>query len=338
MNLTDKTSVWRTPTRLRTVIQWGVLATCLFLGVRFGLFVRHFETFGQAPAFSRPPGVEGFLPIGALVSFKHWLLTGTVDPVHPAALVLLMTFIVLAVLAKNAFCSWVCPVGTLSEGLWRLRCKLSRHEVRIPVWADRLLRSVKYLLLGFFLKAVLIDMPHGAIRGFLASPYWAVADVRMLHFFTRPSTATLITVAALLGLSALIRNFWCRYLCPYGALFGLLSLLSPLHVQRKPATCIDCRQCTIGCPARISVHEQRTVRSVECTACLTCAANCPVRGTLAMQPAFWSRTLPAWGFALAVMLIFTGGIVTGMLTDHWQSALTYEDFQRLIPLAASLAH
>ena len=329
---------WLQPTRLRTVCQWLLLAVCLYLGVQFGLFVRHFESFGQTPLFPRPAGVEGFLPIGALVSLKSWLVSGRIDPVHPAALVLFLTFLALAVLAKNAFCSWFCPVGTLVDALWRLRRKWFVREFRIRAWPDRLLRGGKYLLLLFFLKLVVVDMPATALQGFLASPYWAVADIKMLHFFTRPTSLSLVILAILAGLSLLYRNFWCRYLCPYGALLGLLSWLSPLKVRRQRERCIDCRRCTGGCPGQIRVHLQQTVHSVECTACLTCVANCPVPGTLEMRLGFWRRPLPGWGFALLVLLIFTGGIVSGMLAGHWQSSLTYADYQRLIPYAAALGH
>jgi len=329
---------WLQPTRLRTASQWLLLAVCLYLGVRFGLFVRHFESFGQAPLYPRPPGVEGFLPIGALVSLKSWLISGNIDPVHPAALVLMLTFLALAVLAKNAFCSWLCPVGTLVDALWRLRRQLFGREFRMWVWPDRLLRGGKYLLLLFFLKLVVIDMPAPALQGFLASPYWAVADIKMLHFFTRPSTLSLVSLATLAGLSLVYRNFWCRYLCPYGALLGLLSWWSPLKVRRQQERCIECRRCTAGCPSRITVHQQHTVHSVECTACLTCVANCPVPATLEMRLGFWRQPFPGWGFALLVLLIFSGGIAGGMLAGHWQSSLTYADYQQLIPYASALRH
>jgi len=329
---------WLQPTRLRTASQWLLLAVCLYLGVRFGLFVRHFESFGQAPLYPRPPGVEGFLPIGALVSLKSWLISGNIDPVHPAALVLFLTFLALAVLAKNAFCSWLCPVGTLMDALWRVRHQLLGREFRMWTWTDRLLRGGKYLLLLFFRKLVVVDMPAAALQGFLTSPYWAVADIKMLHFFMRPSSSSLVTLALLAGLSFLYRNFWCRYLCPYGALLGLLSWLSPLKVRRQQALCIDCRRCTAGCPARITVHQRQTVHSVACTACLTCVANCPVPGTLDMRLGCWRWPLPGWGFALVVLLIFSAGIAAGMLAGHWQSALTYADYQRLIPYASALQH
>jgi NAD-dependent dihydropyrimidine dehydrogenase PreA subunit len=329
---------WLRPTRLRLLVQWSLLALCLFLGLRFGLFVRHFETFGQTPAYSRPPGVEGFLPIGALVSFKHWLVSGTIDAIHPAALVLFVTFLLLALLTKNSFCSWICPVGTLEDGAWRLGRRLTGRTFRLWPWPDRVLRGVKYLLLLFFLKLIVIDMPAVSVQGFLASPYWAVADVRMLHFFTAPSKLSLAILATLAVLSLIYRNFWCRYLCPYGALLGLLSLLSPFKVRRHQAHCIDCRRCTAGCPGQITVHQRQTVHSVECTACLTCVSNCPAPGALDLRAAGWPRPLPGWGFALLVVLLFGGGIGIGMASGHWESALTSQDYRQLIPMAGRLGH
>lgn len=336
MHTPKQVSRWLHPTRLRLLVQWGFLAWCVVIGIQFGLFVKHFTSYGQTPLYARPAGVEGFLPIGALVSLKHWVVNGGLDPVHPAALVLFVTFLGLALLTKNAFCSWLCPVGTLEDGLWRAGRRLTGRTFTVWPWLDKVLRSGKYLLLAFFLKLIVVDMPAAALQGFLASPYWAVADVRMLHFFTAPSNLTLGVVAGLAGLSLLYRNVWCRYLCPYGALLGLLSLLSPLKVRRRAASCIDCRRCSGGCPGEIAVHRTMTVRHVECTACLTCVANCPVSGTLELRPPFWRRPLPGWGFALAVLLLFAAGVGTGMATGHWESALTYQDYQRLIPLADRL--
>ena len=57
----------------RQLIQWLFFSWCLFLGIQFGLFVRHFESNGMSGYYPRPPGVEGFLPIGSLMSLKTWL-------------------------------------------------------------------------------------------------------------------------------------------------------------------------------------------------------------------------------------------------------------------------
>ena len=321
-------------THWRLLVQWVFLGWCIFLGVQFGLFVRHFEELGQTAYYPRPPGVEGFLPIGALVSLKAWLTSGYFDPVHPAALVLFLTFLAMALLARKSFCSWLCPVGTLSEGAWKLGRKLVGRNFRIWCWLDMLLRVAKYGLLLFFAKLVLLDMPAMALQGFLRAPYWAVADVRMLHFFTGMSMTSASIIIVLAVLSVFCQNFWCRYLCPYGALLGLFSFFSPLRIVRSKQSCTDCGACSRACPARIDVQKKTAVCSVECTGCLTCVETCPEPETLKIG--FWQRPLPGWSFALLVVAVFAGGVMLGKMSGHWETSLTYADYQRLVPMAHRL--
>ncbi|MBT1076338.1 4Fe-4S binding protein [Geobacter grbiciae] len=295
----------------RALVQWGFFAWVVVIGIRFGAFVRHFETGGATPLVTRPPGVEGFLPIGALASTKLWLATGTVNPVHPAALVIFLTIVGMSLVAKKSFCSWLCPVGTLSEAAWKLGRRLFGRNFRVWPWLDVALRGVKYLLLLFFVKLILIDMPALALSAFLDAPYWAVSDVKMLHFFTNMSATTVVILAILTGLSFFYKNAWCRYLCPYGALLGVASYLSPFKIRRDTAGC---------------------------TGCLTCVASCPERDVLRMAPPFWRRPLPAWVFPALVVLLFVAGIGTGMATGNWHSSLSADDYRRLIPMVPYLSH
>ncbi len=326
----------KSPRFWRQAIQWLFFGWCLFIGVQFGLFVRHFQSLGETAYYARPPSVEGFLPIGALVSLKTWLLTGHFDTVHPAALVLFLTFLGMALLTKKSFCSFLCPVGTLSEGAWQLGRRLFGRNFRIWTWLDRLLRLAKYALLFFFAKLVLIDMPVLAMQGFLGAPYWAVADVKMLHFFTRMSVTSLIVILALSLLSVVFKNFWCRYLCPYGALLGLLSMFSPCKISRRQAACTGCGACSRACPSLLDVQHKIRIHSPECSGCLTCVSHCPEPDALAM--AFGKRPLPGAVFVLAVLLLFGGGVLAGMLSGHWETSLTYADYQRLIPFASRIGH
>lgn len=322
--------------RLRQCVQWGMFAWIIGSGICFGLFVRQYAGAGTASC-ARPAGIEGFLPIGALVSFKNWLVNGHFDTLHPAALVLLLTFVALALLAKNGFCGWFCPVGALHDPFAALGHRLFGRNFRLWRPLDITLRGLKYLLLLFFLKTILLDMPAAAVGAFLANPYWAIADVKMLHFFTRPSPLSLAIVSGLAVLALLLRNFWCRYLCPYGALLGLISLLSPIKVHRDAAGCTGCQACSRHCPHQIAVHRCHVVRSQECTACLTCVSSCPEPDVLTLR-VWHRRRLPAWGFALLVVGLFAAGVATGMLSGHWQTVLGPADYRQLIPLADQFGH
>ena len=70
------------------------------------------------------------------------------------------------------------------------------------------------------------------IRAFLESPYGVIADVKMLNLFRLMGVTTAVVLGFLAVASVFVQNFWCRYLCPYGALTGLLALLSPLRIRR----------------------------------------------------------------------------------------------------------
>lgn len=217
----------------------------------------------------------------------------------------------------------VMPVGTLSELIGDLGNKLFGRQCVLPRWLDIPLRGVKYLLLSFFLYIALL-MPAQAIHYFMLSPYSVVMDVKMLDFFRHMGTATLISVTVLLIASLFIRHAWCRYLCPYGALMGVVSLLSPFKIRRNAESCIDCGKCAKNCPSRIPVDKLIQVRTVECTGCMTCVESCPVASTLTFslqKPAANKKAfaLSGWLMTLLVLGIMFAVIGYAMYAGVWQS-------------------
>ena len=139
---------------LRSAIQLTFVLLCTWIGIEFWLFVKWGVSGGTERFVSRPPGVEGFLPISALISLKYWLMTSIINTVHPSALFILLAIIVASVVLKKSFCSWLCPIGTLSESLWLLGEKIFGKNIHLPRWLDYPLRSLKYLLLSFFVWAI----------------------------------------------------------------------------------------------------------------------------------------------------------------------------------------
>jgi polyferredoxin len=243
----------------------------------------------------------------------------------------------MSLLAKKSFCSWLCPIGTLSETAWKVGKRIFGRNFTMWRWVDIPLRALKYLLMAFFVKILLIDMLANDIASFLQSSYWSVSDVKMLHFFTQVSTTTIIVIATTAILSLLYKNFWCRYLCPYGALLGLISILSPFKIRRDTTTCIDCKQCSKTCTSHLQVHLKNNIYDPECSGCLSCVDVCP-KNSLAMSTSFVPKPSPRWVFPLILISIYVGGILFGMGTGHWESSMTYDDYQRLIPTVNRLSH
>ena len=310
----------------RTRVQTVSFLLCLVLGAVFYVFVTQLSQ-GQTPMVSRPAGVEAFLPISALLSFRYWVETGIFSTIHPAALVLLLIICATALLAKRGFCSWICPVGFISDLLAKVNRRLFPKRPTLPRWLDRGLMLVKYGLLAFFVYTIFFTMPVQALAQFIHSPYNQFADIKMLEFFTQMTAKTGIILTVLALLSTIFPYFWCRYLCPYGALLGVLSFLSLGRIKRNPEACINCGQCEKNCPGQIKILSGTTVTSPECSACLTCTEVCPKTDAIAFHAG--PRRLGTTGVAVIIVGLFALGITTAKLTGYWNTS---------IPLAAYQAH
>jgi polyferredoxin len=321
---------WRNPFRRLPAVRWGIQAAYLGFLVAVGAqFARFFsEARGPGPLqAARPPTVEGFLPISALLGLKRFLLTRYWDDVHPAGLTLLVAAIATALVARKGFCSWVCPVGTLSRALEWLgaRTLWRRGFPRVPRWLDRPLLLLKYALLAFFLWTV-AGMPLPAVDQFLHAPYNLAVDGKMLVFFRDLTVTGAAVLGALVALSLVVKHAWCRWLCPYGALLGLASLVSPAFVRRDPGTCNDCRACTRACPAEIDVHARLRVLSSECTGCMSCVAACTVPDCLGLTRE-GARALSPWIVPAAVLTVMLGAWAIARATGFWETMVPVEAFR-----------
>lgn len=313
------------PIQARPWVQILFLLVVVFIGARFYLFVSGIEK-GVIPDFQRPAGVEAFLPIGALVSLKHLLYTGTVNRIHPSGLVLFLMIGFSALVAKKGFCSWVCPVGTLSEYAYRGRRLLFQTHFQMPAVADALLRALKYLIAGFFIYQIFYKMPMDTIEQFIQSPYNRFADIHMLKFFTQMSATAFAVLISLVALSVLFRHFWCRYLCPYGALLGVIGLLSLGKIRRDPSHCTGCGRCEKNCPGLIPIRQKTVVHSMECSACLTCIQSCPEKEAIGFRRSPAGPSFPAAVMALGWIIFFSGGITLAMVSGKWQNEIPVQAY------------
>ncbi len=309
----------------RTFVQSLFTGIVVYIGFMFTLFV-HLTEQGNIPGFDRPAGVEAFLPIGALVSLKQFLITGEINRIHPAGLVLFLLICTTALFAKKGFCSWICPIGFLSETLSKAHFMVFRKGFVLPALLDRLLRSLKYIIAGFFIWIIFFQMPMNSVEQFIQSPYNRFSDISMLKFFTRMSATTFFVLVTLAVLSVLVRNFWCRYLCPYGALLGLIGLFSLGGIRRSGEHCTGCGKCEKKCQGLIKIRAKESVRSLECSACLECVKHCPEKKALSFSMLPGKVVLNEQTVGLALVLMFALGIAAAKISGHWQNDIPKAEY------------
>lgn len=312
---------------LRAVVQ---LLVVIILGIaawNFYWFVEFLRN-GTGAVPTRPPVAEGFLPIAAIVAFKAMFVTGQIDPIHPAGLVIFIAILVTGWIFRRALCSWICPIGTLSEYLAKLGRKLFGRNFTIPKWLDWTLVGLKYILYAYLLKIIIL-LPSQEAVSFMQIPYYAISDIKMFEMFMNIKPIYIVAIFGFMALSMLFKSFWCRYLCPYGAIVGVVGLFSPVVLAKNNETCINCGKCNKVCPNRVDVQAaKKVVLTTECTGCTSCVAACPQKDTLKFKLLGLFEIKRVY-FAVGFLVVFFGIILWAKATGHWETSLSTDDYRML---------
>lgn len=326
---------------MRDGIQHLLALSMLLVGAQFAANTAMLKA-GITPWLARPDVGDAFLPIAGGIELKAIMTLGLWDQTHPAAAVMLAVVLLTGLLCKRAFCGWACPLGLAGEYLYKLRKRFIKQEFMPPAWLDWPLRMLKYLLLAALLY-IIISMPTASIPQYLEGNYHKIADLKMALFFVTPGLITLACFAFILALAAWRRQGFCRYICPYGALLGIISFLSPFKIRRSTQHCLietkgmNCDKCTRACPANISVHTQKNIRSDECQACMRCVSACPKKEALHFSTRNGVK-LSARGLSIMLLLVMFLIPLGAYVGGFWHSQTLDQDRIYLIQHLKSIGH
>jgi polyferredoxin len=245
-------------------------------------------------------GVETFCPFGGLETLYSVLTRQQFScAMGELNLALFFALLLLTLVARKAFCSWVCPFGTVSEWLGALGERLRRRRGWSPKRAEpgllfaprRVDRRLRWLRLPILVLVLATTFHAGELVFRPFDPYYVMFSAH--GHDVEPWSYGIL--AAVLAMTFLLFMAWCRYLCPLGGVLWPFSRMGLLRIVRDETICEGCGSCDRACPHGLGVSRSAQVRSGECTLCLECTHACPRPHALSVRAsrrASW-RT-PRW--------------------------------------------
>ena len=220
------------------------------------------------------------------------------------------------ILLGRFFCGWMCAFGSFTDLIYSVSHKVFRKRLKISEQADAWMKKIKYVILVFLAVAVW----SLNVTAFNSASPWDVFGMLAVigkapdfSYVIMNLTAGFIILILIIVASAFVERFFCRYLCPMGAVFALSSKLRIAKIKKPSAQCGSCRACTNSCAMGIPLYRMEAVGSGECINCMKCIASCPRGNTSFTVAKNAVRPLMAGAATVAVM---TGIYCTGDFTAN----------------------
>jgi uncharacterized protein with FMN-binding domain len=183
-----------------------------------------------------------------------------------------VTVIILTMLLGRFFCGWLCAFGTYNDWIHLLGKKVFKINFKVNEKVDSVLKYMKYVIL-LMLLIVICTMASNILNN--TSPWDAFAQITDLSYVLSDLIIGFILLVLITIGAFFIERFFCRYLCPLGALFTIFSKISIFKIKKPNDKCGKCRICTSSCSMGLPLYKVNNVRGGECINCLKCVDVCP---------------------------------------------------------------
>ncbi len=255
--------------------------------------------------------VRLFFLLDPLVAISNALATGALYK----GLLLSLVILIPTMFLGRFFCGWICPMGSLNHFLGNLKWHTKRGKNLIQSNRYKPWQTTKYYILIIVLVAALLgtgivgwfdpfsllvrslglsilpalNYAGNAIFAPLehARATWIAAPAGVIHSGLRSSVLSFkqpmflqgaflgVLFLSLLAMNLRVTRFWCRAICPLGALLGVASRWSIFGLHKDPATCNSCNRCEMHCQGGDDPIGGVPWRKAECHMCMNCTDACP---------------------------------------------------------------
>lgn len=283
---------------LRRVVQ--VLSFVAFLYL-FALTIGRFDFASKQNILTSKAPIDTFFRMDPLLGLATMMATRRIIWVM---VIYGLPIVILTVLAGRFFCGWICPLGTALDAtdtlFFRRRGRVSgtssrntgtgrvsgtsSRNIKYYVFAGMLIAAVLGSQIAYFLDPITIitraftfsifPLVTQATRAGVSLPL-VPQDVAYFFRFNFLAAAMLI---AILAADSVYRRFWCRNLCPLGAMLGLLSKFSIVR-RLVRSDCIGCKKCLPECKMGAILDDPTEYQAPECIYCYSCTPVCPTLST-----------------------------------------------------------
>lgn len=177
----------------------------------------------------------------------------------------------LTVLMGRWFCGWVCAFGAYNDLIYFISKQIFKVKFEVDEKVDSILKYAKYIVLLFI---IIVSWTFGsdALKG--ASPWDVFGQITSIPSIVSDLLIGLILLVLITIGAAFIERFFCRYLCPLGAVFSIISRFGVAKINKPKAECGKCSSCTMNCSMGINLYKVNDAKGGECISCLNCTEIC----------------------------------------------------------------